>query len=243
MPREYVSFQTDDNVTLRAWFFKPDNAGSKPLPCLIMCHGWSVVKEMGLDTYAEHFVAQLPMSVLAYDHRGFGDSDTKEGAPRNEILPAQQTSDFSHAITYTQSRSDVDMNKIGIWGSSYSGGHSLWVGATDRRVKLVLCQVPMVDGWAIFHRLNRPDRITGINVKFQDGKSADEVQGTEQTDANPSADRSLGSSRWQTTCNNPNHPSRSHKTTSLSYFGQLRVFLFMGEETSHWQMEERSNSP
>jgi dienelactone hydrolase len=90
-----------------------------------MCHGWSVVKEMGLDTYTEHFVSQLPMSVLAYDHRGFGDSDTKEGAPRNEILPTQQMSDFSHAITYAQSRFDVDMNKIGIWGSSYSGGCSL----------------------------------------------------------------------------------------------------------------------
>lgn len=52
-----------------------------------------------------------------------------------------QQSDYSDAITYAQSLSEVDPTKIGIWGSSYSGGHVLFVGAVDRRVKAVLCQV------------------------------------------------------------------------------------------------------
>jgi cephalosporin-C deacetylase-like acetyl esterase len=75
---------------------------------------------------------------LVYDNRNFGESD---GEPRHEIVPSVQQSDYSDAITYAQSLDDVNADKIGIWGSSYSGGHVLLVGATDRRVKAVLGQV------------------------------------------------------------------------------------------------------
>ncbi|RMZ37052.1 hypothetical protein CA14_006298 [Aspergillus flavus] len=104
-----------------------------------MAHGFSALKEMDLDAFAAHFVSKLPLSCLVYDNRGFGDIDTKD-QPRHEILPAQQISDYSDAITYAQSRSDVDSHKIGVWGSSYSGGHVLWLGAVDKRVKAVLSQ-------------------------------------------------------------------------------------------------------
>lgn len=170
MPREDIEFKTSDNVTLRGWFYTPENAAEGPIPCLVMAHGFSAVKEMDLNTFAEYFVANLSLSCLVYDNRGFGESDTKEGQPRQEIIPAQQTSDYSDAITYAQMRSDVNKDKIGIWGSSYSGGHVLHVGATDRRVKVVLCQAPMVNGWANFHRLIRPDYIGGLNAMFEGGK-------------------------------------------------------------------------
>ncbi|OQE24034.1 hypothetical protein PENFLA_c010G04692 [Penicillium flavigenum] len=147
MPRENVEFQTADHVTLRGWFFRPSMEPLETrLPCLVMSHGFSALKEMGLDAFAEYFTLNLPISCLVYDNRGFGDSDTKEGQPRQEVLPSQQTSDISDAITYAQSRADVDPNRIGIWGSSYSGGHVLSVGAVDRRVKVVLSHVPFTDG-------------------------------------------------------------------------------------------------
>lgn len=168
MPREDISFQTSDNVTLRGWFYMPSNAPS-PLPCLVMAHGFSALKEMDLNTFADFFTSTLPLTCLVYDNRGFGDSDTKEGQPRQEIIPAQQTSDYSDAITYAQTRPEVSKDKIGVWGSSYSGGHVLWLGAVDRRVKAVLSQVPCVDGWANFHRLIRPDFVAGLNSAFQDG--------------------------------------------------------------------------
>lgn len=131
--------------------------------------GWSGVKEMDLDLFAARFTSKLPLAALVYDNRGFGASDTKDGAPRHEIIPAQQISDYSDAITYAQSRGDVDTERIGVWGSSYSGGHVLWVGAVDRRVKAVLSQVPMVDGWANFHALIRSDMVAQTNAMFQQG--------------------------------------------------------------------------
>jgi cephalosporin-C deacetylase-like acetyl esterase len=170
MSREDIEFKTADNVTLRGWFYKPLDTKHEKLPCLVMAHGFSALKEMSLDDFAEYFTSKLALSCLVYDHRGFGASDVKDGHPRHEIIPAHQLSDYSDAITYAQSRSDVDADKIGIWGSSYSGGHVMWVGAVDRRVKAVLSQVPLADGWANFHRLIRPDFVGGLNQMFQAGK-------------------------------------------------------------------------
>ncbi len=174
MPREDIEFKTADRVTLRGWFYKPtagaaNGGGDHKLPCLVMSHGFSALKEMDLNTFAEFFTSKLALSCLVYDNRGFGDSDVKEDEPRHEIIPSIQCSDISDAITYAQSRSDVDEEKIGIWGSSYSGGHVLWVGAVDRRVKAVLSQVPCVNGWDNFHRLIRPDFVAGMNAMFQEG--------------------------------------------------------------------------
>lgn len=173
--RTDVSFQTCDNVTLRGWFYTPTNSPPSPLPCLIMAHGFSALKEMDLDAFASHFCSALPLTCLVFDNRGFGASDTGLSQPRQEILPAQQISDYSDAITYAQTRPDVQKDKIAVWGSSYSGGHVLWVGAVDRRVKAVLSQVPCVDGWANFHRLVRPDFVPQMNELFKSGELAPAV--------------------------------------------------------------------
>lgn len=69
----------------------------------------------------------------------------------------------------------MNKDKIGIWGSSYSGGHVLWVGAVDKRVKAVLSQMPMVNGWENFHRLIRPDFVGSMNQVFQEGQSKSKI--------------------------------------------------------------------
>lgn len=86
-----------------------------------MSHAFAMLKEMGLDTFAEHFVSQLQMACLVFDNRGLGSSDVKEGQPRNEMLPSIQQSDIQDAITFAQSLPEIDPDKIGVWGASYSG--------------------------------------------------------------------------------------------------------------------------
>ena len=145
MNRSDIEFKTTDLVTLRGWGFKPTDAKDK-LPCLVMVHGFACLKEMHLNTLAERLASTLPIACLVYDHRGFGASDQKENEPRNEIVPSYQNSDVQDAITYAQSREDIDASKIGVWGYSYGGGHALWVGANDRRVKTVIAVAPFITG-------------------------------------------------------------------------------------------------
>ncbi|MEU9704457.1 alpha/beta hydrolase [Streptomyces sp. NPDC047981] len=149
MVREDVEFDAQ-GATLRGWFYPA--AGSErreaeghKAPCVVLQHGFSAVKEMGLDTYAEVFQA-AGLSALAYDHPGLGASDPLPGSPRQEIDPWQQIRCIQHAITYAQSRDDVDPEHIGLWGSSLGGGNAFVAAAIDRRVRAVVSQVPMISG-------------------------------------------------------------------------------------------------
>ena len=89
-----------------------------------MAHGYNCLKEFYLDKYAAA-IASAGHVVLAYDHRNFGDSD---GEPRQELDPWVQVRDYRHAITFAQTLDGVDPDRVGVWGSSYAGGHVLVVG-------------------------------------------------------------------------------------------------------------------
>lgn len=131
-----------EGTMLRGWFYQPTRIIDQ-VPAIIMAHGWGCIKEFYLDKYAEVF-ANNGHAVLVFDHRNFGDSD---GEPRQEIDPWQQVRDYRHAITFMQTQTFIDPNRIGIWGTSYSGGHVLVVAAIDKRVKCVVSQVPTTSGY------------------------------------------------------------------------------------------------
>jgi uncharacterized protein len=152
--REDIEFDAE-GATLRGWFYVPDQAEGE-VPCIVMAHGFSAIKEMHLDEYAEVF-CDAGLACVVYDNRGFGASDTGPGQVRQEIDPWVQVRDYQHAITYAQSRSEVDAQRIGVWGSSYSGAHVYVVGAIDRRVKAVCGQVPLISGRNTFEMLVRID--------------------------------------------------------------------------------------
>lgn len=160
MARRDIAFDAE-GVTLRGWFY-PAEGVSGPAPTVVMAHGFSAVKEMYLDRYAEVFAAG-GLNVLVYDNRNFGASD---GEPRQEIDPWAQVRDYRHAITYATTLPEVDATRIGVWGSSYSGGHVLVVGAIDRRVKAVVSQVPLVSGYANVRALVRADMLAGLRAQF-----------------------------------------------------------------------------
>lgn len=163
--RTDVEFDAE-GVTLRGWLYVPDGAAG-PVPTIVMAHGFSAVKEMYLDRFAEAFAA-AGLGALVFDNRNFGASD---GEPRQEIDPWEQVRDYRHAITYATTRSEVDADRIGIWGSSYSGGHVLVVGAIDRRVRCVVGQVPLISGHRNARRIVRADLIAAVGGMFDEDRA------------------------------------------------------------------------
>jgi fermentation-respiration switch protein FrsA (DUF1100 family) len=166
MARRDIEFNAD-GVMLRGWFY-PAEGASGAAPTIVLAHGFSAVKEMYLDRYAELFSSN-GLNALVFDNRNFGDSD---GTPRQEIEPWTQVQDYRHAITYAMTLPETDRNRIGIWGSSYSGGHVLVVAAIDRRVKAVVSQVPMVSGYANVRALVRADFIDVFREQFDADREA-----------------------------------------------------------------------
>ena len=167
MGRRDIEFDAE-GVTLRGWLYSPDGAAGARRPIVVMAHGFSAVKEMYLDAFAEVFAA-AGLNALVFDNRNFGASD---GEPRQEIDPWQQVRDYRHAITYAGTLDGVDATRVGVWGSSYSGGHALVVGAIDRRVKAVVSQVPLVSGSANIGELVRADFRAGFRDMFDADRAA-----------------------------------------------------------------------
>jgi len=133
-----------------------------------MAHGYNCIKELYLDKYAAA-IADAGHVVLAYDHRNFGDCD---GEPRQELDPWLQVRDYRNAITFVQTINGVDSARIGIWGTSYAGGHVLVVAAIDRRVRCVVAQVPTISGWQSTLRRIAPQALPGQRHTWEDDRLA-----------------------------------------------------------------------
>jgi alpha-beta hydrolase superfamily lysophospholipase len=107
--RENIEFPTSDGTLLRGWHYAAEGR-TGPAPTIAMAHGFSAVKEMYLDRFAEVFAA-AGLACLVFDNRGFGASD---GAPRQEADPLQQIRDYRDAITVAQSLPGTDPARISL---------------------------------------------------------------------------------------------------------------------------------
>src|SRR5262249_60291312 len=69
---------------------------------------------------------------------------------REVVDPIDQTTDIMNAIHWVAGEKQCDKDRIGIWGSSFSGGHVVYVAARDPRVKAFVSQVGSMDGrWVL----------------------------------------------------------------------------------------------
>jgi len=230
MARRDIEFDAE-GVILRGWFH-PADIGGGAAPTVVMAHGFSAVKEMYLDRYAEAFAA-AGLSALVFDNRNFGASD---GEPRQEIDPWAQVRDYRHAITYAGTLPDVDAGRIGIWGTSYSGGHVLVVAAIDRRVKAVVSQVPLVSGQANFRALVRADFIDGLRAQFDadrlarfEGNPPAMVPVVQEDPLAPSALPTPDSYAWFTQTHELRAPSWRNEVTlrSVEMFTEYEPITYM----------------
>ncbi len=159
--RTEVEFEADGGVKLRGWLFVPKGSAQRR-PAITMAHGYAGVKEHGLEPFAKLF-AENGFVVLLHDHRGFGASD---GVPRQDVDPWRQIADWRRAISYLETLDIVDPKRIGLWGTSYAGGHAIVLGASDRRLRCVVAQVPTISGYEQGLRRIAPENVAAIEEAF-----------------------------------------------------------------------------
>ncbi len=157
-----VEFPGFGGVTLRGWLYQAEGAAD-PAPALVMAHGFSATRHMGLAAFAEVFRA-AGIAVLVYDHRCLGDSD---GEPRQEINPWAQSRDYRYALTWLAEQPGIDPERLAIWGSSFSGGEVMVVGAVDPRVKAVIANVPFA-GYLEDPAAALPERFEAMRAALED---------------------------------------------------------------------------
>ena len=129
IPKQVI-FRSDDGVTLHGQLFLPRNASGK-LPGLVFMHG-GPVRQMMLgfhymdyyhNAYAENqYLASRGYAVLSVNYRlGIMYGRAFREAPNTIWRGAAEYKDVVAAGRYLQSLSEVDGEKIGLWGGSYGG--------------------------------------------------------------------------------------------------------------------------
>ena len=160
MQREDVWFNSGSE-RISAWLYRPTVNGDAPL--LVMAHGLGAVRTMRLDAYAERFCA-AGYACLVFDYRNFGDS---EGEPRQLLDIGMQLQDWTVAVAYARTLAGIDYDRIGLWGTSFSGGHVIATAARLPGIAAVVSQCPFTDSIASLGAMSPliSARITALAVR------------------------------------------------------------------------------
>ena len=154
-----------EGVRMHGELFSLQSLAGKKLPVVIQAHGWggtaAAFRTDSID------LANAGYLVLAFDYRGWGESDSRlilTGASpvkpvsgqnqkfsaevtevREAVDPLEFVTDWFNAIHWIMAEPMADTARIGLRGSSYSGGHVVYVAARDPRVRAIVGQVSAFD--------------------------------------------------------------------------------------------------
>jgi len=134
-------------------FLPAGSAEEDKLPTILMAHGWGgVAAQLVRDAVA---FAEAGYLVVTFDYRGWADSDGRlvldaDGESVREVRevvdPVDMLADWQNALHWLHGEPQVDADRIGLWGSSQSGGYVVEMAIRDPRVRAVHSQVGSLSG-------------------------------------------------------------------------------------------------
>jgi uncharacterized protein len=149
---EEVSYYSE-GVRINALWRTPDDApqgSGGRLRAIIQGPGWLGLRDAKLYVRYHEALTAAGFGVLVIDYRGFGASE----GDRGRLSPRDQLQDLVNGVTYLTTRSDVDADAIGVFGSGGTGGgNAVLLAAADSRVRAAVSQLPVADGTDWLHRM------------------------------------------------------------------------------------------
>jgi fermentation-respiration switch protein FrsA (DUF1100 family) len=127
---EKVKFQIKDGSVLVGWFFPVKN----PKAAIILVHGYGEPRG-GKAYHLEHakYLVKDSFAVLAFDLRGFGESDG------NKItFGLKESEDVLASVDYLKGRTDIGNLKIGILGTSMGGASAIIAAAKTDKISALI---------------------------------------------------------------------------------------------------------
>jgi len=124
---------------LRGFWYPPPTSAAK-VPGIVCCHGFSGMIDVQLVGIPET-LSEAGYGVLTFYCRGIGESE----GPRGRVIPWEQAEDTRNAITYLQSRSEIDPGRIGLFGSAWGCSIAVAAAAADKRARCLVGTVGIGD--------------------------------------------------------------------------------------------------
>lgn len=150
MTEREVCFYSAGNQ-LRADLYTPDLAEGKPRPGVVLCCGYTGVKNLYLDNMARR-LADGGYVALTFDYKGWGQS---EGPPLR-LAPYGRVEDTQAALTFLAQQPQVEPERLGLYGISYGGATAAFTTAIDRRVKALVSVTGVGHGERWMRSVRRP---------------------------------------------------------------------------------------
>lgn len=149
---EDVILTSPNNVTIAGWYIPSQNGAA-----VIVLHGYNGDRAGELPRAA--MLARAGYGVLLYDMRGHGES-----SPVVRSYGWADVVDVETAVSWLQSRDDVDPNRIGIFGFSLGGQVALRAAAQLEGIRAVAA-----DGAGLANNDDTPPLRTPIEYIFRTG--------------------------------------------------------------------------
>ena len=151
-----------DGTILQGDLYLPEES-IRSAPTIVMSHGFSATRKMGLPWFASAF-AEAGYAVYLYDHRGLGESF---GEPRAVVDPWIQTHDMWEVIDQIRGLPEVHPDRVAVWGSSFSGGEAIVLGALHPDIKAVVANAPFAGlGDLLVDPSHAEQRFVAMRVAF-----------------------------------------------------------------------------
>lgn len=155
--RHTINFTAAENESVPAYLYVPHQEGKpKKLAAMMVLHGTGALGKRLVDGESPRpnraqakELAERGYVVIAPDYPSFGDL-TGYDFEHDRYQSGTMKAIFNHmrCVDLLQSREDVDPDRIGVLGHSLGGHNSMFVGAFDTRLKVIVSS----SGWTLFEK-------------------------------------------------------------------------------------------
>lgn len=160
--REDVAFYSE-GYRLSGHLYLPEKIGEdEKMAGVVLAHGFTGIKELILPDVAARFARQ-GLAALTFDYRGFGTSEGQRG----RLLAPEQVVDIRNAVTFLGTRTEVNAERIGLWGTSYGCGLAIYAAAFDHRVKATVAQIGIADGPSSVANVMAPEQLAQMKEAIE----------------------------------------------------------------------------
>ena len=136
-----------DGLKLSGVLQVPDQrAANERRPAIIVLHGFGSNKDDGMVMLASRLFERLGYVVLRFDMRGCGQSEGQ----RARVICLEQVADTRNAISFLQTRTEVQPDAIAVMGHSFGAAVAVYTAGVDERVAACISSGGWGDGEAKF---------------------------------------------------------------------------------------------